>query len=211
MTPTPPMSPMTPVSKISRKTRETEITLTLDPMADSASHAVSTGQAMLDHLLTQLFNYMPIHGTLTATGDLPIDAHHTSEDIGYVLGRYLKRRQEDLKANGIQIARFAEVHQVMDDCVVWLALDFGGRSHLDIRGYENLVLSAGQLDGECLLELLAALTREGQFSLHGEWIRGNKAHHGAEALFKGLGRLFSKGLLPTGAASTKGSVQWEEI
>jgi len=165
---------------------------------------------MLDHLLLQLFTYMPLAGALQATGDLPIDAHHLSEDIGYVLGRYLKRTQESLQSSGMNIRRFAEVYQVMDDCVVWLALDFGGRSYIDVRGYDDLVLSEGKVTGECILEFLSAMTREAQFSLHGEWIRGNKSHHGAEALFKGLGRLLGKALRPLGTSSTKGSITWEE-
>lgn len=211
---------------LSRKTRETQVTLTLSasPTVLGTFPSSDTGQPMLDHLLLQLMTYMPLPGHLEALGDLQIDAHHTAEDIGYVLGRYIKRTLEETQGKGLSINRFAEVHQVMDDCVVWLAVDLGGRSYLDLRGFDTLALSGGQLDGECLLELIAAMTREGAFSLHGEWLRGNKAHHGAEALFKGLGRLLGKALATAtspsataaspdalGAPSTKGQVQWQEV
>lgn len=217
---------MPPFQAISRKTRETQVTLTLSasPTVLGAIPSSDTGLPMLDHLLLQLMTYMPLPGSLTAVGDLQIDAHHTAEDIGYVLGRYIKRTLEEAQGKGLSINRFAEVYQVMDDCVVWLAVDLGGRSYLDLRGFDTLSLSGGQLDGECLLELIAAMTREGAFSLHGEWLRGNKAHHGAEALFKGLGRLLGKALAPaaapdtksaapyaTGFPSTKGQIEWVEV
>lgn len=197
---------------LKRTTRETQITLTY-PVA---ALGVSTGLAMLDHLLTALFNYWDLPVCLEAKGDLDIDAHHTTEDIGYVIGRLILRLQDTLEAHGQSPCRFGEVHQVMDDALVWLAADLGGRCYVDIRGFETLELSGGLLTWEMLEELILALTRESGLALHGQWQRGTKAHHGAEALFKALGRLL-KAVLAVKAdhaspmpSSTKGRVLWEE-
>lgn len=195
--------------KISRNTKETKIQLRLEESSDNTY--ISTGLPMLDHLLDQTFNYWGLPVYLEAEGDTAIDGHHTAEDIGYVIGCLIRQVEAKVNIEGNAITRFADLIQVMDDVTVWLAIDIGGRSHCDIRGFDHIQGLGGDLSGEMLTELIGAIAREGQLSIHAEWTRGNKNHHGAEALFKGLGRLIKQALTPDGKASTKGKVVWEVL
>lgn len=188
--------------EIRRKTKETEIWL-----KESGRAQVDTGLPMADHLLDQFVKGLGTPLEITVKGDLEIDAHHSLEDLGYVIGRYVRRQYE-----GNQVARYASLIQVMDDAVIDLAVDLSGRGTLFLGNFNDLTLSYGALGLDDLREFLNAFMREGAMTLHIERRRGDSPHHVIEALFKGLGRLIQMALEPVdGPMSTKGQVEWEVV
>ena len=186
--------------KITRKTYETDILLeTSDVMR------LNTGVPMFDHLMHQFFKGLGAPYTLIIKGDLEIDAHHSLEDAGYVIGRLIKMRYEN-----DQVMRYGSLIQVMDDAAIEMAIDLSGRSTLVLCDFDDMTLSYGGLIWDDLREFLYAMVREGALTLHIRKVRGESAHHICEALFKGLGRLLAQALSPANQPmSTKGRVSWE--
>ena len=110
---------------ISSKTKETEITATVD-LDGSGTFSISTGVGFLDHMLEQLARHAMIDIKLEAKGDLHIDFHHTTEDVGIVLGQAVAKALGDK----LGIARYADVHLPMDEALTRVALDISGRPYL---------------------------------------------------------------------------------
>ncbi|MCK8058847.1 MULTISPECIES: imidazoleglycerol-phosphate dehydratase [unclassified Fusibacter] len=187
--------------RITRQTSETSLSL-----VESETSSISTGSAMMDHFLETFFNQLNKPVTLICTGDVAIDLHHTLEDTGYLIGRYIYELYHEEKC-----VRYADVTQVMDECALSMAIDLSGRSYLNLTGFEPMTLSYGQLTFEEITEFIKALVRESKITLHISLIRGENAHHIVEALFKGLGRLLRSSITASSdiRTSTKGNVVWE--
>jgi imidazoleglycerol-phosphate dehydratase len=168
----------------SRKTKETDIQIRFT--LDGAGRAsVSTGLPFLDHML-ELF---AVHGlfdlTLKAKGDLEVDQHHTVEDIGLVLGGAIDEALGDRKG----LVRYASLELPMDECLVSVALDLGGRPFFahDLKPKTRIV---GGFDSTLVPDFLIALTQGARATLHVKQLRGGNTHHLLEATFKALGRGF---------------------
>jgi imidazoleglycerol-phosphate dehydratase len=176
---------MTPAraSSRSRKTKETNVAVKLKLDAKGKA-LVSTGIPFMDHML----ELMAVHGlmdlTVKATGDLQVDQHHTVEDLGLVLGRAL----DDALGDRVGIVRFASLTLPMDECLVNVAIDLGGRPAFayDLAPTERIV---GSFDTTLMPHFLESLAQTGRLTLHVTQLRGGNPHHLLEATMKALGRV----------------------
>ena len=196
---------MTRNARVERKTSETQITIELD-LDSSGSVSVTTGVPFFDHMLDQLGRHGRFDLSVNAVGDLEIDAHHTVEDVGIALGEALTEALGDKRG----IRRYGDALVPMEESLARVALDISGRPLLV---YEADVGSEpiGQYDPALTEEFLQALCRSGGLTLHVDLLRSRNAHHGIEAVFKGLARALGEAISidPRGSdqiPSTKGTL-----
>jgi imidazoleglycerol-phosphate dehydratase len=165
-----------------RKTKETNVAIRF-ALDGAGTAAIDTGMPFLDHML-ELF---AVHGLfdlrLAAKGDLDVDQHHTVEDIGLVLGAAIDDALGDRR--GLQ--RYASAEIPMDECLVRVAVDLGGRPFFahDLRPKTRIV---GSFDASLVPDFFTALTQTARCSVHIVQVRGGNTHHLVEAAFKGFGR-----------------------
>ncbi|WP_297057666.1 imidazoleglycerol-phosphate dehydratase HisB [Thermosulfurimonas sp.] len=185
--------------EIGRETRETTVRVRLS--LSGAPGRISTGVGFLDHML-ELWAY---HGRLglsvEARGDLQVDAHHTVEDVGLVLGEALARILGERKG----LARYGEATIPMEEALAQVVVDLARRPYFRFEG-RFPVERVGTFDLELIPEFLRALAMKGLFTLHARILYGENAHHMAEALFKALAYALRRALVQEGedVRSTKG-------
>jgi imidazoleglycerol-phosphate dehydratase len=167
---------------ISRKTAETDISVTLD-LDGTGTADVATGIGFLDHMLTALARHGLFDLQVRATGDLHIDFHHTTEDVGIVIGSALSRALGDKRG----IRRFGHAVVPMDEALVDAAVDISGRPFLawDVQFGPAKI---GEMDTELFEEFFRALAFNALITLHITQRAGRNAHHIAEACFKSAAR-----------------------
>ena len=186
-------------ANITRETKETQITLTLN--LDGGPVKIDTGIGFFDHMLTALAFYAKFGIELTARGDLHVDAHHTVEDVGIVLGQAIKVALGDKTG----IRRFASAYIPMDEALCRTAMDFSGRAflHFDAEMPQERI---GDYDSCLTEEFMRALAMNSGITLHMAALYGKNAHHITEALFKSLGvcLLDAVQVVGEGVTSTKG-------
>ena len=173
---------MTRIADITRTTSETDIALRLD--LDGAGNTnATTGIGFLDHMLTTFGRHGGFDLTIRATGDLHIDHHHTTEDVGIVLGQALARALGDKRG----IRRFGHALVPMDEALAEAAIDLSGRAYFawDVRFERDKV---GEMDTELFEEFFRAFAVNAQMNLHINLRAGSNAHHVAEACFKAAAR-----------------------
>jgi imidazoleglycerol-phosphate dehydratase len=169
-------------ASLTRTTSETDIAVTLD--LDGAGRAeVATGIGFLDHMLTALARHGLFDLTVRAKGDLHIDFHHTTEDVGIVIGQALAQALGDKRG----IRRFGSAVVPMDEALAEAAIDLSGRAFLawDVAFARDKV---GEMDTELFEEFFRALAFNGLLTLHVTRRAGSNAHHVAEACFKAVAR-----------------------
>lgn len=195
---------MSRTASIQRRTQETDITLHFD-LDGSGQADVSTGIGFFDHMLVLFAKHGLFDLRLRAQGDLHVDAHHTVEDVGLVLGQALREAMGD-KAG---MVRYGWCLLPMDDALARIALDCSGRPFLAYDTPDD----AGTIENfpfQLIEEFLRALSVQGGLNLHVALLDGRDAHHMAEAVFKGLGRALDQAtrLDPRvqGVPSTKGQL-----
>ncbi len=169
-------------ASIERKTNETDISVTVN-LDGTGLHDISTGVGFLDHMLEQLSRHSLIDMTVRAKGDLHIDAHHTTEDVGIALGQALKAALGDKRG----ITRYAHCYLPMDETLTRVALDISGRPWL-IWNVAFPTEKIGDFDTELFHEFFYALAMNAGITLHVENLYGRNSHHIAETCFKGLAR-----------------------
>ncbi|WP_295555800.1 imidazoleglycerol-phosphate dehydratase HisB [uncultured Hyphomicrobium sp.] len=167
---------------IARRTKETQITATVDLDGTGVSE-ITTGIGFLDHMLEQLARHGLIDIKLEAKGDLHIDFHHTTEDVGIVLGQAVAKALGDKQG----IARYADVHLPMDETLTRVALDVSGRPYL-IWKVAFSQPKVGEMDTELFREWFQAFAQNSGITLHIENLYGENNHHIAETCYKGLAR-----------------------
>jgi imidazoleglycerol-phosphate dehydratase len=188
-----------------RSTSETEIkiSLTLD---GSGQVDVSTGIPFFDHMLSQLGRHGGFDLTVLAQGDLEIDAHHTVEDVGIVLGEVFRQALGD-KAG---VRRFASNRVPLDEALVDVALDLSGRPFLvyEIDFPGEKILGDPPFDPQLVEEFWRAFVTASAITLHVSLVRGKNTHHIIEATFKGVARSLRDAVKVegTGVPSTKGTL-----
>ena len=196
------MSPAVRRGKYARKTKETDIRVTLK-LDGRGTSKVSTGIPFLDHMLELFATHGLIDLTVKAKGDLQVDQHHTVEDLGLALGSALDAA---LKKRD-RIARFASLTVPMDECLVTVAVDLGGRPGFayDLQPTERTV---GEFDTTLMPHFLESFARTGRLTLHVMQLRTGNPHHLLEATMKGLGRVVDaaaqRDARRRGATSSKG-------
>jgi imidazoleglycerol-phosphate dehydratase len=190
---------------VKRVTKETaiEVAVNLDGAGVSA---ISTGIGFFDHMLDLLARHSRIDILVKAKGDLHIDHHHTTEDVGIALGQAVKQALGDMRG----ITRYADVHVPMDEALARVAIDISGRPFLVFKA-EFGRDKVGAFDTELVQEWFQAFAMNAGITLHAEVLYGSNDHHIAEACFKGLARALrtaigidprAKGEVP----STKGTL-----
>jgi imidazoleglycerol-phosphate dehydratase len=191
--------------KITRATKETEISLSVN-LDGTGKADVSTGIGFLDHMLDLLARHSRMDVTVKAKGDLHVDHHHTTEDVGIVLGQAVTQALGDMRG----ITRYADVHMPMDETLSRVAIDISGRPVLVFR-VEFPRDKIGDFDVDLVREFFQAFTTNAAVTLHVETLYGDNSHHVAESCFKGLARALRMAVAIDPAAkgevpSTKGSL-----
>ncbi len=192
-------------AEITRKTNETAITVSIN-LDGTGKCSAQTGVGFFDHMIDQLARHSLIDITLTATGDLHIDDHHTVEDCGIALGQALAQALGDKMG----IRRYGHFNLAMDDAQVACALDLSARPFL-VWNLPFPTPKIGTFDTELVREFFQALATHGGITLHVDKIHGLNSHHIAEAAFKSVARALRMAVEPdprgTGRLpSTKGAL-----
>ena len=190
---------------IKRKTKETDIEVTVNLDGTGASR-VATGIGFFDHMLDLLARHSRIDIEVKADGDLHVDHHHTTEDVGIALGQAVKQALGDMKG----ITRYADVHVPMDEALTRVALDISGRPFLVFKA-EFGRDKVGSFDTELVQEWFQAFAMNSGVTLHVATLYGTNDHHIAESCFKALARALRTALAIDARAaneipSTKGSL-----
>lgn len=190
---------------LERATAETRISVALD-LDGTGRSDVATGVGFLDHMLDQLARHGLIDLTVRAEGDLHIDAHHTTEDVGIAVGKAVAQALGD-KAG---IARYGHAYAPMDEALTRVAVDLSGRPFLVWRT-EFRTDRIGAFDTQLVREWFQAFASNALATVHVETLYGANDHHVAESCFKGLARALRQAVEPdprrAGAVpSTKGAL-----
>ena len=190
------------IGKQIRKTRETKIAVELN-LDGSGKSEISTGIGFMDHMLELFARHGKFDLTVKAEGDLEVDAHHTMEDLGLVMGEVFGQALGD-KAG---IRRYGSFLLPMDETLVLIALDLSGRPYL-VYDLVPPVEKVGTLDTALFHEFFQAFCVKGGINLHVKLMTGGEIHHIFEAVFKGLARALEQAVShdpkEKGIPSTKG-------
>ena len=190
---------------IARKTNETDVRLSIN-LDGTGSASVRTGVGFLDHMLDLLARHSLVDLTIDATGDLHVDAHHTAEDVGIVLGQAIDRAVGDKRG----INRYGWAMVPMDESVAQVAIDLSGRPAfvyaIPFRGE-----FIGTFPTELVEEFWKSVAVHARMNLHVNVPYGSNNHHMAEAVFKAAARALRMAVAadprnPGGVPSTKGSL-----
>ena len=192
-------------ASVKRKTKETDITVSVD-LDGSGRGEIATGVGFLDHMLEQLARHGMLDLTIKAKGDLHIDQHHTTEDVGIVLGQAVKQALGER----VGIARYADVNLPMDEALTRCAIDVSGRPYL-VWKVKFTRPKIGDFDTELFREFFHALAQNAGITLHVETLYGKNNHHIAETCFKAVARALRAAVAidprqGTRVPSTKGSL-----
>jgi len=170
------------VAEKTRSTKETDISVRLD-LDGSGKVDVSTGLPFFDHMIEQLGRHGGFDLSLNARGDLEVDAHHTVEDTGIVLGAALAEALGD-KAG---VRRFASYLLPLDEALIQVALDLSGRPFL-VYEVETAPERIGTFDPQLAEEFFRAFVTSAGITLHLRSLSGRNGHHVLEASFKAVAR-----------------------
>jgi len=192
-------------AKVTRDTSETQIEVALN-LDGTGVCEVETGLPFFEHMLTQIARHGLIDLHIAARGDLEIDAHHTVEDVGIVLGQAFARAVGD-KA-GIQ--RYGHAYVPLDEALSRVVVDLSGRPGLFYR-VDYTRARVGDFDVNLLREFFQGFVNHAMVTLHLDNLQGDNAHHQAETLFKAFGRALRMALATDArmsgmVPSTKGSL-----
>ena len=192
-------------ASLTRATAETEIALSLD-LDGSGQAEIDTGIGFLDHMLTALARHALFDLRVHAQGDLQIDCHHTTEDVGIVLGRAFAEAIGDKRG----IGRFGHALLPMDEALAEAAVDISGRGMLvwNVTFERERI---GEIDTQLFEEFFRAFAANAALTLHVTRRAGHNAHHVAEACFKATARALRMALAPDprlgdAIPSTKGAL-----
>ena len=191
-------------AEISRQTRETQIRLALN-LDGSGKSAARTGVGFFDHMLDLLARHSLIDMSVDAKGDLDVDAHHTVEDVGIVLGQAIEKALGDKRG----IYRYGWAIVPMDESLAQVAIDLSGRPAFVFnvsfpRG------TIGEFPVELFEEFWKSVATNARCNLHVTVPYGSNNHHISEAIFKATAKALRQAVSNdprnSGVPSTKGSL-----
>lgn len=192
------------IASISRDTAETQLTVRVD-VDGSGAFKGGVGVPFFEHMLNLLARHSLMDIEMTGKGDLAIDAHHTVEDCGIVLGKALKEALGD-KAG---ITRYGEAYVPMEEALARCVLDICNRPFLRFDA-ELPKAKVGEFDVELAEEFLRALAFNAGITMHITVFYGANLHHIVEAVFKAVGRALAQAVAVNprirGVLSTKGKL-----
>ncbi len=195
---------MSRIAEISRQTKETKIKLSLN-LDGSGKASINTGVGFFDHMLDLLARHSLIDLAVEAAGDLHVDAHHTVEDVGIVLGQAIEKALGDKRG----IYRYGWAIVPMDESLAQVAIDLSGRPAFVFN-----VQFKGDLIGEFAVELIdefwKSVATNAKLNLHVNVPYGGNNHHISEAIFKAAAKALRQAAANdprnTDVPSTKGSL-----
>jgi len=190
---------------VERNTKETQIAVTVN-LDGTGAGSFDTGIPFLEHMLDQVARHGMMDITVTARGDLSIDAHHTVEDVGITLGQAVNQAVGERRG----LVRYGYAYVPLDEALSRAVIDFSGRPGLEYSvSYPRGRI--GDFDVDLIREFFQGFTNHALVTLHLDTLRGRNAHHIAETLFKAFGRALRMALqrdpgLGDAIPSTKGSL-----
>ena len=188
---------------LARETKETKIEVSLDLDAQGEVSA-ETGLPFFDHMLNQLGRHGGWSLTVKAEGDREVDAHHTVEDVGIVLGQCFSQAL----GSKVGVRRFATAAAPLDEALVEVALDLSGRPflHYEVDPPGEKILGDPPFDPQLMEEFWRAFATAAALTLHIVLVRGRNTHHIIESSCKGVARALRDAARQEGTElpSTKG-------
>ena len=169
-------------AEITRSTQETKIAVAVN-LDGTGRYNIRTGVGFLDHMLEQLSRHSLVDIEVRAEGDLHIDQHHTTEDVGIALGQALAQALGERRG----IVRYASIDLPMDEACTRAAVDVSGRPHL-VWQVAFARPKIGDFDTELVREFFQALAQHAGLTLHVVNYYGENSHHVAETCFKAVAR-----------------------
>lgn len=192
-------------AEIERRTGETAVRVTV-ALDGTGQSTIATGVGFLDHMLTALARHSMIDMEIRAEGDLHVDFHHTTEDVGIAIGQAIAAALGGKRG----IRRYGHAVVPMDEALAEAAIDLSGRAFLvwDVAFPRDKI---GEMDTELFEEFFRALSANALMSLHVTRRAGHNAHHIAEGCFKAVARALRAAVEPDPRAgdaipSTKGTL-----
>ena len=167
---------------IDRQTTETQIRLALT-IEGRGRYEVSTGIRFLDHMLELFARHGAFDLSVTATGDLDVDQHHTVEDLGIALGEAVSKALGNRRG----INRAGYFLMPMDETLGLAAIDLGGRPHAAVD-LKLRVKQVGDLQAELLHDFFEGFAIGARANVHVKVLYGRSSHHHVEAVFKAFAR-----------------------
>lgn len=191
-------------AEITRNTLETQIRVAVD-LDGNGKSVLATGIGFLDHMLDQIARHGLIDLTVEAKGDLHIDGHHTTEDVGITLGQALAKAWGDKKG----LRRYGHAYVPLDEALSRVVVDLSGRPGLVFQ-VPFTRATIGDFDVDLVREFFQGLANHAAITLHIDNLRGDNAHHQAETVFKAFARALRMAVEADprsgGVPSTKGSL-----
>jgi imidazoleglycerol-phosphate dehydratase len=192
-------------AEVTRNTNETKIRVVLN-LDGTGKSQLNTGIGFLDHMIDQIARHGMIDIEVSCKGDLHIDGHHTTEDVGITLGQAFAKAIGDKKG----VRRYGHAYVPLDEALSRVVVDFSGRPGLEM--HVNFVRAMiGNFDVDLVYEFFQGFVNHAFVTLHIDNLRGQNAHHQCETVFKAFGRALrmaaeldprAEGVIP----STKGSL-----
>lgn len=173
---------MSRFARCERATKETEIIVELD-LDGSGCYDIHTGIGFFDHMLEGFAKHGLFDLAVSVNGDIQVDAHHTVEDTGIVLGQAILKAMQDKEG----ITRFGYFILPMDDALVLSALDLSGRTYFAYDA-ELRAERLGTMETEVVKEFFAGLASGAGMNLHIRQLAGENTHHIIEAMFKSVAK-----------------------
>ena len=169
-------------AKVERNTKETQITAEIN-LDGNGEASLKADLPFLEHMLEQVAKHGMLNLDINANGDLHIDAHHTVEDIGIVLGQVIDKALGDK----LGINRFGSSYVPLDESLSRVVLDFSGRPGLEYNvTYPRS--KVGSFDVDLIQEFFQGFVNHAKATIHIDNIRGGNSHHIAETIFKAFGK-----------------------
>ena len=174
-------------ASIKRYTTETKIDLFLD-IDGEGRYDVDTGCGFLNHMLELFARHGNFNLNVKCQGDIDVDYHHTTEDTGIALGEAFAKALGDKRG----ILRYGDIILPMDETLIMVAVDLGGRAYLDFSEVFIPAQKVGDFDTELVKEFMLAFTRTLGANIHIRQLAGENSHHIIEGIFKALSRALAE-------------------
>ena len=175
------------MANIKRYTTETKIDLFLD-IDGEGRYDVDTGCGFLNHMLELFARHGNFNLNVKCQGDIDVDYHHTTEDTGIALGEAFAKALGDKRG----ILRYGDIILPMDETLIMVAVDLGGRAYLDFSEVFIPAQKVGDFDTELVKEFMLAFARTIGANIHIRQLAGENSHHIIEGIFKALSRALAK-------------------
>lgn len=198
-------------AKVERVTSESNVSVEID-LDGTGTSSISTGVGFYDHMLTALSRHSLIDMTITTTGDVHIDGHHSVEDTAIALGQAIREALGDK----LGIRRFGDALVPLDEALAQCVVDVAGRPYVvcsgEPAGYEYVRIAGSGVPyaGSMTRHVVESLATNAGLCVHLTLIAGRDPHHIAEAQYKALARALRAAIEPdprvTGVPSTKGAL-----